>query len=163
MPIRINSYRGFIIKGLLPFCILLYLVIIIWAILLVVVPTPMETSYFIVLSICTVEATLLLIVVLYARFAKPRKWFLFDENTIQVCKKNGKVETINISEVEIIKYHPFSFKFFFISILLCAVHECGTWGLLFKFKDGKTKRVGFLDLKSVEKIKGLYGDLITIC
>ncbi len=161
MPIRINEYNGFIIKFLLPVWVIFLLTIIGCTICYIVAPNEMQGCFYwfigFIVSFIIISALLLV-----AKFGKPGEWYLFDEKTIQVCKKNGEVETIDISEVEIIKYHPFRLRYI-ITIFFGELNEGGAWRLFFKFKDGTIKEVGFLDLKSVEKIKGLYGDLITIC
>ena len=161
MAIRINQYKGFVIKILLPSWIMLLIAVVGMPICYILVPDDTQDSLF-GLIFTIVAFMVLSIVILLAKFGRPREWYLFYENTIQICKKNGTVETIKVSDVEIIKYHPFRLRYL-ITIFFGELNECGAWRLYFKFKNGETKAVGLLDLKSVETIKEIYGDLIFIC
>ena len=161
MPLRVNAYRGFIVKMFFPFIVLLLVPIIGLVICIVTDFENTDTISFFWLILCSVILMLLIIVVLYAVYAKPKRWFLFDSETIQVCDKNGAIDKINVNEVENIKYYSFKFRYI-ITIFFGELNECGAWKLYFKFKNGKSKVIGMFDRKSVQAIKNLYGDMLVI-
>lgn len=160
MQLRIDTYNGFIIKVLFPFWVITLLSIFGMSICFVIIPNEMNDCIFLLVSF-VVSFVVISMVIVTIRFMKPRTWYLFDNEKMQICHKKGNKEEIYIQDVEFIHYRPFKIRYL-VTIFFGELNECGAWRIYIKFKDGRSKIIGFFDIKSVEALRNLYGEMIII-
>lgn len=159
--LKIQSYRGFILKILIPTLVTHILLLIFYSIYFAFVPEDWNDKFmlglYIYLIILILVSFCLILIVKFYNGAN----YIFETDSIHVYSGEKFVEKIDIDNIETIYYHPFRFRYI-ITIYGGELMDGGAWKLHIKFKDGTKKSLCFFSLKNVKQIKEIYGDLIEI-
>ena len=159
MKLEIKSYRGFIIKLLIPFIVAVTLCLILLIISVSCSLMDSKEGLYIIVFFGVFDC-LLSVGVIVAKFYKG-KHYIFDSEKIQAYKRGRLITEININDIETIIYHPYRFRYM-ITIFFGELRDGGAWKLHIKLKDGQKIALSCFGKKDVEKLKELYGGLIEI-
>lgn len=161
MPLKIKSYRGFILKLAIPFLVICAALLVSCSIYFVLYPEDIKDMELLIpYIVIVVLAIALFCVIMVARFYNGAN-YVFETNAINVYKGKKFIEIIDIENVEFIYYHPFRLRYI-VTTFSGELMDGGVWKLHIKFKDGTKKSLSFFSLKNVKQIKEIYGDLIEI-
>lgn len=154
--LKVNSYRGFILKILFFGIITLTIPIILMAL-----GTIWEISrhYWITLLILSLFEILLIVFFVMIKFCKGIN-YTFAKNEICVFDKDKLQETIVLQELESISYCAFRYRNIFF--LLLGYPLQGAWKLYVKFNNGDVKEIPFISITDAKKLKLIYGEKLNI-
>ena len=159
MQLKLKSYRGFILKILIPFFVL-YVILI--ASMSIYFALNVEDSKDLIpyLIVLTIVAVILLCLILTVKLYNGAH-YIFEKDKINVYSRKKHISKIDIADIEIIYYHPFRFRYL-ITMFSGELADGGAWKIHLKLKDGTKKSLAFFSIKDVKKIKKFYGDLVEI-
>lgn len=106
MQLKLKSYRGFILKILIPFFVL-YVILI--ASMSIYFALNVEDSKDLIpyLIVLTIVAVILLCLILTVKLYNGAH-YIFEKDKINVYSRKKHISKIDIADIEIIYYHPFS-------------------------------------------------------
>ena len=157
--LKVNEYRGFIIKFIVFFIAILSIFLIVCG-----VSTIWDKSNETLMCFfCAIIIDVLLIcLALLLKFCRGT-FFTFTEDEICSYKKDGSLqETIAKKDVESIIYFAFHYRYIGSVITLAGELPYGAWKLVIKLHDGNVRILKLIGLKDARKIKEFYGDIVEI-
>ncbi len=157
MQLKLRSYRGFIIKFLIPFFVMFTLLTVIISICHILYPEDSE-DILIYYIISGIMAAVMLCLILFVKFYN-KTYYVFEKDKINVFNGKDFVAKIDIANIEKLVYHPFKFR---DMVTIFYDERLGVWKLHVLLKNGTRKSLAFFSIKDVKKIKEIYGDLVEI-
>jgi len=159
MSLKINSYRGFLIKIFLSFLIIIFVLTILMLCGFIYYPKDMKNTLPVLILFLALDIVLF-IGIIVLKFYKGKS-YIFTFNEISIYNKGKFIEKIVINEIESISYRSFKFRYL-ITIFFGELIEGGVWKLYIKLKNGNIKVLSLFSVADVKKIKDLYGEIVQI-
>lgn len=160
MKIRLKSNYAFLIKLCVPFAVLTFLCIIMMSVIFAVDYENIADCLWILIFFVVLFA-ILIVLSLCLKFCRGVN-YEFDEKKITVYEKDKLVETLDVNDIEYIRFYEFKFRYI-ITIMFGELPSGGCRSLHVKLKNGDVKILRFFAVKDVKMLRDkLYGELITI-
>lgn len=161
MQIRLKSNYAFLIKLCVSFAVFTFLCSIIMMSVTFAVDYENIADCLWILIFFIVLFVILIVLSLCLKFCRGVN-YEFDEKKIAVYEKDKLVETLDINDIENIRFYEFKFRYL-LTIMFGELPSGGCWSLHVKLKNGEKKILRFFAVKDVKTLRDkLYGELITI-
>lgn len=159
MPIILKTNRLGIIKFLLPFFIVLSFFFVVLIGCYIFDYDAIKDQTFALVTFSSLEG-IFVIGFLCVKFIK-RRTYKFTDESIVVLKKGQAVKEIRIENILSLTYKKFKVRYVF-SVFVGELQDGGCWKLYLDMANGSRITLDIFDVKDVQKLKDLYGDLVQI-
>ena len=158
MEIELKSNRRWIVYFCISSAVLVIIVMMIGLLFGVI-----ESSDTIGIDISMAVIFLILICILISLLVifMKGKSYKFSENEIHIFKKGVLQNTIQVENIEFMRYCRFRF-YYLIAIIFLTAPEGGFMTIFLREKDGSKHVLGFIGFKDAKRLKKMYPELLKL-